>query len=92
MSTHNAVGTFFHLKIVLQLSNCTLYQRHVFLISCSFLGEAQKAGVELVSVERGTTEPLPGELTDATAKHLIRFDSLNPFTYTDRSCVVKNLT
>ena len=62
------------------------------LKSCSFLGEAQKAGVELVSVERGTTEPLPGELTDATAKHLIRFDSLNPFTYTDRSCVVKNLT
>ena len=57
-----------------------------------FTGEAEKAGVDLVSVERGTTQPLPGELTDATAQHLIRFDNLNPFTYTDRSCVVKNVT
>ena len=48
--------------------------------------------MDLVSVERGTTQPLPGELRDATAQHLIRFDNLNPFTYTDRSCVVKNVT
>ena len=48
--------------------------------------------MDLVSVDRGTTQPLPGELTDATAQHLVRFDNLNPFTYTDRSCVVKNVT
>ncbi|XP_063421465.1 deleted in lung and esophageal cancer protein 1-like isoform X2 [Mytilus trossulus] len=55
-------------------------------------GESQKAGVELVSVERGTSDPVPGELTDNTAQHLIRFDDLNPFTYTDRAIIVKNPT
>ncbi|WAQ94651.1 DLEC1-like protein [Mya arenaria] len=55
-------------------------------------GQAERAGVELVSVERGTAEPVPGELFDATAQHHIKFDQLNPFTYTDRTTVVKNLT
>ncbi|WAQ94358.1 DLEC1-like protein, partial [Mya arenaria] len=34
-------------------------------------GQAERAGVELVSVERGTAEPVPGELFDATAQHHI---------------------
>ncbi|KAK3588190.1 hypothetical protein CHS0354_012251 [Potamilus streckersoni] len=55
-------------------------------------GEAQRAGVELNHVERGTSEPKPGELIDATAQNHIKFDDLNPFTYTDRTIVVKNLT
>ena len=55
-------------------------------------GEAQKAEVELVSVERGMSEPAPGELMDSTARHLIKFDQLNPFTYTDRTAVIKNLS
>ncbi|XP_060555800.1 deleted in lung and esophageal cancer protein 1-like isoform X2 [Ruditapes philippinarum] len=53
-------------------------------------GEAQRASVELVSVERGLSEAAPGELVDSTAEHLIKFDQLNPFTYTDRIAVVKN--
>ncbi|KAK3108686.1 hypothetical protein FSP39_013370 [Pinctada imbricata] len=55
-------------------------------------GESQKAGVELVSVERGTEEVMPGELSDSSAQHLIRFDDLNPFTYTDRGVTIKNTT
>lgn len=55
-------------------------------------GEGQRAHVEIVSVERGMSEPLPGELTDVTAQCLIKFDQLNPFTYTDRTAVVKNPT
>ncbi|XP_061179869.1 deleted in lung and esophageal cancer protein 1-like isoform X2 [Saccostrea echinata] len=55
-------------------------------------GEAQKAEVELLSVERGLSAVLPGELSDVSAENLIRFDELNPFTYTDRSIVVKNKT
>jgi hypothetical protein len=43
-----------------------------------------------VSVERGLSEAAPGELVDSTAEHLIKFDQLNPFTYTDRIAVVKN--
>lgn len=56
------------------------------------IGEAERATVELMSVERGLSDPGPGELTDATAQHLIKFDQLNPFTYTDRTAVVKNNT
>lgn len=50
------------------------------------------AEVELLSVERGLSTALPGELSDVTADNLIRFDELNPFTYTDKSIVVKNKT
>ena len=74
------------------VQECLIYKTALIDLFPSFQGEAEKAGVDLVSVERGTTQPLPGELTDATAQHLIRFDNLNPFTYTDRSCVVKNVT
>nr|XP_022304299.1 deleted in lung and esophageal cancer protein 1-like isoform X2 [Crassostrea virginica] len=55
-------------------------------------GEAQLAEVELMSVERGLSAALPGELSDVSADSLIRFDELNPFTYTDRSILVKNKT
>ena len=55
-------------------------------------GEAQLAEVELMSVERGLSAALPGELSDISADSLIRFDELNPFTYTDRSILVKNKT
>lgn len=60
--------------------------------NCLLLGVAQMAEVELLSVERGLSAALPGELSDVTADNLIRFDELNPFTYTDKSIVVKNKT
>lgn len=62
------------------------------LISWAIIGEAQKAKVDLSVVERGEGNVMPGELSDNTAKHMIRFDDLNPFTYTDRTVVVKNCT
>jgi hypothetical protein len=55
-------------------------------------GEAQSARVELVAVERGVAEPAPGELCDRSAQHRVKFDDLNPFTYTDRNICVKNLS
>ncbi|XP_021361346.1 deleted in lung and esophageal cancer protein 1-like isoform X1 [Mizuhopecten yessoensis] len=55
-------------------------------------GVAQRAGVDLTLVERGEGNIAPGEMTDNTAEHMIRFDDLNPFTYTDRTVVVKNCT
>lgn len=61
-------------------------------IFCLVSGVAQMAEVELLSVERGLSAALPGELSDVTANNLIRFDELNPFTYTDKSIVVKNKT
>ncbi|XP_053374594.1 deleted in lung and esophageal cancer protein 1-like isoform X2 [Mercenaria mercenaria] len=75
----------YSLDMCMVCDNCTV--RHFVL-----KGEAQRAGVELVSVERGLSEAVPGELVDATAQHLIKFDQLNPFTYTDRTAVVKNTT
>ncbi|KAL4222937.1 Deleted in lung and esophageal cancer protein 1 [Mactra antiquata] len=55
-------------------------------------GESQRAEVDLVSVERGLSESLPGEIVDSTSQYLIKFDQLNPFTYTDRTAVVRNKT
>ncbi|KAK2147788.1 hypothetical protein LSH36_535g01010 [Paralvinella palmiformis] len=55
-------------------------------------GEGQSAGVELIDVQGGVSDPLPGELCDLTAQHLIRFENLNPFTYLQKSITVKNLT
>ena len=74
------------------------YKKKIFglsIVSILFYfhsGEAQLAEVELMSVERGLSAALPGELSDVSADSLIRFDELNPFTYTDRSILVKNKT
>jgi hypothetical protein len=48
--------------------------------------------VALASVERGESEAEPGEIRDVSAQHLVRFDDLNPFTYTERTITVKNHT
>ena len=54
------------------------------------LGEGQVASVELAHVEDGLAEPLPDELCDITAQHLMKFANLNPFTYVQRTVTVKN--
>ena len=46
----------------------------------------------LSNVERGEGVVDPGELCDRSAQHLIKFDDLNPFTYTERSISVQNHT
>ncbi|KAK7508441.1 hypothetical protein BaRGS_00000007 [Batillaria attramentaria] len=52
--------------------------------------EGQVVKVSLAEVERGEAEALPGELCDRSAQHLIKFDDLNPFTYTERCIKVHN--
>ncbi|ELU16950.1 hypothetical protein CAPTEDRAFT_224255 [Capitella teleta] len=74
----------FQEELVIVCDNC--HVRH-FAIS----GEGQTARVELVSVEEGVDEPLAGEQMDATADHLIRFSSLNPYTYIQKSITVRNM-
>lgn len=58
----------------------------------TWAGEGQIVKVTLTQVERGEEEALPGEMLDCTAQHLIKFDDLNPFTYTERAISVKNCT
>lgn len=55
-------------------------------------GEGQIVRVTLTQVERGDAEVQPGELRDRSAQHLIKFDDLNPFTYTERTITVTNHT
>ncbi|CAL1533794.1 unnamed protein product [Lymnaea stagnalis] len=55
-------------------------------------GEGQIAKVGLAGVEMGLSEPLVGEFNDISAKHLVRFDDLNPYTYTEMNVSVKNFT
>eukprot|EP00058_Branchiostoma_floridae_P005202 XP_002590690.1 hypothetical protein BRAFLDRAFT_125551 [Branchiostoma floridae] len=55
-------------------------------------GVGQTAGVEMMMVAGGESEPLPGEILDATARHLIRFDSVHPMTFAQRSMAIRNTT
>ncbi|KAL8567948.1 hypothetical protein ACOMHN_029123 [Nucella lapillus] len=55
-------------------------------------GEGQMVKLTLSKVERGEAAALPGELCDRSAQHLIKFDDLNPFTYTERGISVQNHT
>ncbi|KAK7110848.1 deleted in lung and esophageal cancer protein 1-like isoform X2 [Littorina saxatilis] len=55
-------------------------------------GEGQMVKLTLAKVERGESAALPGELCDRSANHLVKFDDLNPFTYTERSITVQNHT
>lgn len=54
------------------------------------LGVGEIARVELSEVEMGLSEPKPGEFNDVSATNLIKFDDLNPFTYTERLIKIKN--
>uniref|UniRef100_A0A8D0DPN9 DLEC1 cilia and flagella associated protein n=1 Tax=Salvator merianae TaxID=96440 RepID=A0A8D0DPN9_SALMN len=56
------------------------------------LGLGQLISLELVSVTGGESSPLPGELTDVTAQHLIRFAPLNPYSSDEKILVLRNLT
>ncbi|XP_012940303.1 deleted in lung and esophageal cancer protein 1 [Aplysia californica] len=55
-------------------------------------GEGEVARVGLASVERGLSEPKLNEMNDVSAKNLLKFDDLNPFTYTERTVKVCNFT
>ena len=60
--------------------------------ACTLPGKGQYAAVEFVAIDGGTSEPQTGELCDATSQKLIRFEDLNPFTYTQKTMILSNTT
>ncbi|BFZ02531.1 hypothetical protein BsWGS_05570 [Bradybaena similaris] len=57
-----------------------------------FTGEGEIARVSLVDVEMGLSEPQPGEFIDVSTKNLVKFEDLNPYTYTERIAKIRNCT
>ncbi|XP_030345448.1 deleted in lung and esophageal cancer protein 1 isoform X2 [Strigops habroptila] len=55
-------------------------------------GVGQLIALELLFVMGGESKPKPGEATDATAQHLIRFDPQNPHTTKEKKLVIRNST
>lgn len=55
-------------------------------------GVGQLIALELLHVTGGESSPEPGEVTDVTAQHLIRFDPQNPHTTTQKNLVIRNST
>ncbi|KAJ6659300.1 hypothetical protein lerEdw1_019171 [Lerista edwardsae] len=55
-------------------------------------GLGQLIALKLLSVSGGESSPLPGELTDVTAQHLVRFDALNPYSTAEKTLVLRNMT
>ncbi|XP_053116258.1 deleted in lung and esophageal cancer protein 1 isoform X2 [Hemicordylus capensis] len=55
-------------------------------------GLGQLIGLKLLSVTGGESSPIPGELTDVTAQHLVRFESLNPYSMAEKTLVLRNIT
>ncbi|NWQ80071.1 DLEC1 protein, partial [Columbina picui] len=55
-------------------------------------GVGQLIALELLFVTGGENKPEPGEVTDATAKHLIRFESQNPHSTKEKKLVIRNST
>lgn len=55
-----------------------------------FQGVGQLIALELLFVTGGESKPEPGEVTDVTAQHLIRFDPQNPHTTEEKKLVIRN--
>ncbi|NXI71666.1 DLEC1 protein, partial [Anseranas semipalmata] len=55
-------------------------------------GIGQLIALELLCVTGGESSPEPGEVTDVTAQHLIRFDPQNPHTTEEKKLVIRNST
>ncbi|NXX91171.1 DLEC1 protein, partial [Centropus bengalensis] len=55
-------------------------------------GLGELIALELLFVSGGESKPLLGEVTDARAKHLIRFDPQNPHTTEEKKLVIRNST
>ncbi|XP_071889969.1 deleted in lung and esophageal cancer protein 1 isoform X2 [Anas platyrhynchos] len=53
-------------------------------------GVGQLIALELLHVTGGESSPAPGEVTDVTAQHLIRFDPQNPHTTEEKNLVIRN--
>ncbi|XP_009952310.1 PREDICTED: deleted in lung and esophageal cancer protein 1, partial [Leptosomus discolor] len=55
-------------------------------------GVGQVVALELLFVTGGESKPEPGEVTDVTAQHLIRFDPQNPHSTEEKKLVIRNST
>ncbi|XP_021244314.1 deleted in lung and esophageal cancer protein 1 isoform X2 [Numida meleagris] len=55
-------------------------------------GVGQLIALELLRVTGGESRPEPGEVTDVTAQHFIRFDPQNPHTTAEKNLVIRNST
>ncbi|NXI89657.1 DLEC1 protein, partial [Psophia crepitans] len=55
-------------------------------------GVGQLIALELLFVTGGESTPEPGEVTDVTAQHLIRFDPQNPHTMEEKKLIIRNST
>ncbi|NXA30447.1 DLEC1 protein, partial [Ibidorhyncha struthersii] len=55
-------------------------------------GIGQLIALELLFVTGGESKPELGEVTDATAQHLIRFDPQNPHTTEEKKLIIRNST
>ncbi|MGH0139692.1 UNVERIFIED_CONTAM: hypothetical protein FKN15_042979 [Acipenser sinensis] len=55
-------------------------------------GTGQLIALQLMSVTGGEDTPIPGELTDLTAEHFIRFGALNPHSGEQKKVVIRNAT
>ncbi|XP_074725552.1 deleted in lung and esophageal cancer protein 1 [Strix uralensis] len=53
-------------------------------------GVGQLIALELLFVTGGESKPEPGEVTDVTAQHLIRFDPQNPHTTEEKKLIIRN--
>ncbi|NXN21972.1 DLEC1 protein, partial [Nycticryphes semicollaris] len=55
-------------------------------------GVGELIALDLVFVTGGKSEPEPGEVTDVTAQHLIRFDPQNPHATQEKKLIIRNST
>ncbi|NXW83647.1 DLEC1 protein, partial [Alopecoenas beccarii] len=55
-------------------------------------GVGQLIALDLLFVTGGENKPEPGEVTDITAKHLIRFEPQNPHSTKEKKLVLRNST
>uniref|UniRef100_A0A663M6G7 DLEC1 cilia and flagella associated protein n=1 Tax=Athene cunicularia TaxID=194338 RepID=A0A663M6G7_ATHCN len=53
-------------------------------------GVGQLIALELLFVTGGESKPEPGEVTDVTAQHLIRFSPQNPHTTEEKKLIIRN--
>lgn len=72
--------------------NTNIYFNLIWFPLVHFIGQGQMATVEFVAVDGGTSEKEAGESCDVSAQKLIRFEDLNPFTYTQKSLILSNTT
>uniref|UniRef100_A0A8D0KZZ9 DLEC1 cilia and flagella associated protein n=1 Tax=Strix occidentalis caurina TaxID=311401 RepID=A0A8D0KZZ9_STROC len=67
-------------------TNC--YRKYLYFTK--YIRVGQLIALELLFVTGGESKPEPGEVTDVTAQHLIRFDPQNPHTTEEKKLIIRN--